>query len=217
MVLRNVPSFSAVNFWPALLDVVTAAFMVFVLSTYLQLVMTLRVGAEDAEAARVRALEAQFLDKLRESLAADLASGAVEVGQDLGLIHIRFSDQVLFATNDYELNDAGRQLLGRFGRSLAFAVHLGVRRVQVEGHTDSVPFVAGGRDRFPKNNWQLSSARATEVTLFLLAGPSGLPARLFTANGYGANRPIADNHTARGRARNRRVEIELVFAGQEQP
>ena len=70
MVLRNVPSFSAVNFWPALLDVVTAAFMVFVLSTYLQLVMTLRVGAEDAEAARVRALEAQ------SQLAAAAGSGA---------------------------------------------------------------------------------------------------------------------------------------------
>lgn len=218
MALRNGHSRSVINYWPALLDVVTAAFMVFVLATYLQLVMTMDISsdASDAEAMRVRALEAQFVAKLRRDLADDLAAGNLEVEQTLGLVHIRFADRVLFNSAHYELNESGRELLGRFGRFLGSAWQPGVRRVQVEGHTDSVQFVASRRAKYPRNNWELSSARATVVTMFLLDESFGLPATLTSANGYASNRPIADNGSASGRARNRRVEIELVFAGEEQ-
>lgn len=204
----------SINFWPALLDVVTAAFMVFVLSTYLQLVMDMDMT--DDEAARIRALEAQFVDKLSHDLAADLTAGGVEVEQALGLVHLRFSDRVLFDSGQYELKESGKALLGRFGQFLASAWKPGVSRVQVEGHTDSVPFAPAHRGAYPTNNWELSSARATAVTLFLLGESFRLPATLISANGYGSNRPIADNLLESGRARNRRVEIELVFAGQEE-
>jgi chemotaxis protein MotB len=218
MELHGTQSRWAVNFWPALLDVVTAAFMVFVLATYLQLVMIMDVSTDagDAEAARVRSLEAQFVAQLHHDLAEDLAAGNLEVEQALGLVHIRFADRVLFDSADYKLKSSGRELLARFGRFLASAWRPGVRRVQVEGHTDSVPFVASRHAKYPTNNWELSSARATVVTLYLLDDSFGLPVKLISANGYAGNRPIADNVSASGRARNRRVEIELVFAGEEQ-
>lgn len=216
MTPRDRPSTSPINFWPALLDVVTAAFMVFVLSTYLQLVMAIEVSeSADAEAEKVRKLEAEFVSQLDGALGEDLSAGHLEVVQVLGFVRIRFSDRVLFDSGDYKLKDSGMQLLDRFGRFLASAWRPGVHRVLVEGHTDDVQFVGSQLARYPTNNWELSSARATVVTLFLLDLPVGLPTELFSANGYSSNRPIADNRDASGRARNRRVEIELVFAGQE--
>ncbi|MCL2590814.1 MAG: flagellar motor protein MotD [Betaproteobacteria bacterium] len=75
--------------------------------------------------------------------------------------------------------------------------------IMVEGHTDSNPI---NTLRFP-SNWELSSARASSVVrLFIESGVS--PTRL-TAAGYADQRPVADNDTEAGRARNRRVEIML--------
>jgi chemotaxis protein MotB len=73
--------------------------------------------------------------------------------------------------------------------------------VVVEGHTDNTPIATY---RFP-SNWELSAARASSVVrLFAEAGVA--PARL-TAAGYGEQRPVADNLSESGRARNRRVTI----------
>lgn len=72
-------------------------------------------------------------------------------------------------------------------------------RIQVSGHTD-----ARGTDEF--NQW-LSQARAESVTSYL-AG-QGVDAARLSAIGYGASQPIADNVTAAGLARNRRIEFRL--------
>ena len=72
-------------------------------------------------------------------------------------------------------------------------------RIQVAGHTD-----ARGSDEF--NLW-LSQARAESVTSYLAS--KGVDATRLSAIGYGASRPIADNVTAAGLARNRRIEFRL--------
>ena len=70
-------------------------------------------------------------------------------------------------------------------------------RVRIEGHTDS----AGGAD----SNRQLSQRRAQAVADWLVA--RGVAASRLEAVGLGEDRPVAPNDTARGRERNRRVEI----------
>ncbi len=75
------------------------------------------------------------------------------------------------------------------------------KRILVAGHTDDV-----GR---PDSNLALSTARARAVRDWL-TDASGIPATQFAIQGYGDTRPIADNATPDGRARNRRVEITLV-------
>lgn len=71
----------------------------------------------------------------------------------------------------------------------------------MEGHTDTLPI---STPYFP-SNWELSAVRASSVVrLFVESGVA--PARL-TAAGYADQRPVADNSTAEGRARNRRVTI----------
>jgi chemotaxis protein MotB len=74
-------------------------------------------------------------------------------------------------------------------------------QVKIKGHTDSEPFSSA---YFP-SNWELSSARASTVVRLLVA--NGVPPRYISAEGYAQYHPVATNDTARGRARNRRVEI----------
>lgn len=72
--------------------------------------------------------------------------------------------------------------------------------LRVEGHTDNV-----GRD---VKNAALSLRRAEAVREALIA--RGVPAARLVAEGFGAARPLANNDTADGRARNRRIEIRSV-------
>jgi outer membrane protein OmpA-like peptidoglycan-associated protein len=69
--------------------------------------------------------------------------------------------------------------------------------IRIEGHSDSL-----GRARF---NRRLSGDRAAAVRKALI--DRGIPAARLQARGFGDTRPVADNHTAAGRAKNRRIEF----------
>ena len=75
--------------------------------------------------------------------------------------------------------------------------HPEVRRLAVEGHTDST-----GRKR---SNQALSEGRARAVRDYLLG--KGIEAERVEARGLGQSRPVADDRTAAGREKNRRVEF----------
>ncbi|MFK8016162.1 MAG: OmpA family protein [Gammaproteobacteria bacterium] len=79
--------------------------------------------------------------------------------------------------------------------------------VRVTGHTDNVPIAAHNRTEFA-NNQVLSQARAKAVARFI-GETLGLSPDRVSYVGVGADRPVADNATASGRARNRRVEVML--------
>jgi outer membrane protein OmpA-like peptidoglycan-associated protein len=70
-------------------------------------------------------------------------------------------------------------------------------RISVEGHTDSTGT--------PDGNRKLSDERAVSVKAALLA--KGIDARRLQSKGFGQDKPVADNHTEEGRAKNRRVEL----------
>jgi chemotaxis protein MotB len=76
--------------------------------------------------------------------------------------------------------------------------------VVIEGHTDNVPV----RGRY-KSNWELSTARAHSVLMFLL-DEEKLPPERFSAMGHGEYRPVAPNDTPEHRAANRRIEINVL-------
>jgi chemotaxis protein MotB len=77
--------------------------------------------------------------------------------------------------------------------------------MRIEGHTDNVPIK---NDQF-SSNWQLSCARAANVTQLLIDN-SGIDPQKLSAVGYGQYKPVLDNATEEGRARNRRVDIIIV-------
>lgn len=77
-------------------------------------------------------------------------------------------------------------------------------QIKIEGHTDNIPI---HNDEF-QSNWELSSARAMNILLYMVNKHNLDPTKL-SATGYGEFRSIADNNTPEGRARNRRVDIVL--------
>lgn len=122
---------------------------------------------------------------------------------------LRLADDILFPSGAAEVQRTGRRLLDRLVPLLRDVSG----RIRVEGHTDDLPIDTA---RYP-SNWELSAARAIAVVKhFRRAGVDG--PRL-AAVGHGPTRPIADNATQAGRARNRRVAVLLrpPLPGREAP
>jgi chemotaxis protein MotB len=123
-----------------------------------------------------------------------------------GLVIRLLTDRVLFDSGQAVLKPLSHPILGRISGLLRTSS--GSAPVQVEGYTDNVPI---RNSSFP-TNWELSTARASRVVRFLIAG--GVAQGRLSAGGYAALHPIAPNATAAGRSRNRRVEIVLLRSGQ---
>ena len=123
----------------------------------------------------------------------------VEVHQQAGIINLETSDSILFKPASAELTAEGITLLNQLALILAGLPY----PISVEGHTDNTPIHSA---RFP-SNWELSAARATRVTRKLIA--QGINPAQIRSIGYGATQPRADNRSAQGRAKNRRVSFVL--------
>lgn len=121
--------------------------------------------------------------------------GQVKVTESNRGIAIEINASLLFDVAKAELNRSSISVLTAVAKVLAGDNH----QIQVEGHTDNQPI---NSPVFP-SNWELSAARAGSVIrLFASAGVSG---DRMVAIGYADNRPVEDNATPEGRARNRRV------------
>lgn len=112
---------------------------------------------------------------------------------------LRIADNLLFASGQAELMYEGMVLISQ----LTEILQQFPGDVSVEGHTDNIPINTA---RFP-SNWELSSARAISVLLFL--EQEGIAATRMRAIGYSDTRPLQSNETPAGRSGNRRVELIL--------
>jgi chemotaxis protein MotB len=83
----------------------------------------------------------------------------------------------------------------------------GKSEITVSGHTDDVPLIFGSRYR---DNWDLAAARSASVVQTLSSDGLISNDRL-EAISYGESRPVETNDTASGRAKNRRIEIEINY------
>ncbi len=106
-------------------------------------------------------------------------------------------NNILYNTNSAEIQTDSRIILESFAQYLKENPKI---RVQIEGHTDNVGNV--------KDNEALSSNRAYSVKALL--EEFGVDGKRIQAKGYGPNKPIADNKTEEGRAKNRRTEFQIL-------
>lgn len=161
----------------------------------------------DANRRRVEAKMKGIADDIRKVLEPLVKEGQVRVTESARGIAVEINASVLFAPGQAELNDGSVRSLVAVAQVLAGAGNA----IEVEGHTDNSPI---GTTLFP-SNWELSAARASRVVrLFTQAGVA--PERM-SAIGYGEYRNVDTNDTPEGKARNRRVTVMILPAGESGP
>jgi len=147
-------------------------------------------------------------EALSKQLQGEIKSDQVQIQQLQDRLKVTMVDEILFPEGGWQLSRKGEETLAKIIPTLS---GLKNQRVVVEGFTDNVPIGPALKTRFP-SNWELSTARATDVVRFLSA--KGVPNSMLSAEGFGDSRPVAPNDTPAGRAKNRRVDI--VITGQNQ-
>lgn len=120
-----------------------------------------------------------------------------------------FQSEVLFPSGGNDLNPQGQAEMAKLAAALidlAKEIPAEINWVlRVDGHTDNVQLSGTGRYR---DNWELSSARATSVVKYLIS--KGVPANRLVAAGFGEYQPLADGDTPEARSQNRRIELKLT-------
>jgi len=142
---------------------------------------------------------------LEDEMRAALESKDVTISQLQGKLTVNILDRILFDSGEADLKPDGAGVLRKVAAILGQHTNL---QIHVIGHTDNVPIRPGARSRFA-SNWELSTARATAAVRFMVE-KAGVDPRRLGAVGYGEFRPVADNGTAEGRAKNRRIAITIL-------
>ena len=114
---------------------------------------------------------------------------------------VRVTGEVLYDLGEARIKPKGKELLNKIVEKLKKIPN----HIRVEGHTDNLPI---NNDNFP-SNWELSTARATEVIKYFIEQANFDPARLSAAR-YSKYRPLFKNNSDKHRAENRRVEIVIL-------
>ncbi len=146
-------------------------------------------------------LNIALTNKLTRSLSTDELK-EVDVKVLKGVVYISLADNMLFKSGSYEINSRAMETLSKIAKIIK---DYNDYDVLVEGNTDDVPI---SRTNI-RNNWDLSTLRASSVVQVLQKDFDINPARL-TAAGRGEYNPIADNTSELGRQRNRRTEIIIT-------
>jgi chemotaxis protein MotB len=192
---------SDVQVWPSYTDVAMNVILILLLYLFTQVVFASQSMPCQQEIRQRMIAMRQVVEK---AIPASLRAN-VTITEDGNLQRFTFADRVLFDSGQAALKPSGIEILRTIGE--VFKTRVGsFSQIQIEGHTDDRPIQVG----FP-SNWELSSARATSVVRFL-QDTSGLSPDLLSANGYSQYKPVDTNLTDAGRARNRRIEIVLVYS-----
>jgi chemotaxis protein MotB len=136
-------------------------------------------------------------NKVEESL-LKFANAGVDVSYKNGLVHIHLEDQLVFNSGSTTVGWEGKQALALVAEEVNKYPKVDV---YVIGNTDDVPVKSGSRD-----NWSISTERANAIVRVLRDEYQVDPSRIISG-GRSMYRPVADNLSEGGRARNRRTDI----------
>ncbi|MFN0246590.1 MAG: OmpA family protein [Kofleriaceae bacterium] len=153
------------------------------------------------------------MEDVQKQFAKMIDAGQLEVKARNGNLVISLPSEVLFASGSADVSEKGQIAIIEIGVTLK---KLSDRRFLVLGHTDDQPLNpnCGGARACPpgvlKDNWELSTARALNVTRTLVK--AGMDAKNLIPAGSGEHDPLGKD-----RAKNRRIEIALLPALSELP
>ena len=142
-------------------------------------------------------------ENLMQEMKGEIAQGQVAITELKGKLTVDVLDKILFASGEAEVKPEGLAVLQRV---IDILKNVKDKAIRIEGHTDNVK-IGGALARKYSTNWELSAARAINVTRYLQK--QGIDPALLTSVAYGEYKPVADNSTSEGRAKNRRIAIIL--------
>lgn len=143
-------------------------------------------------------------EQLLANMKNEIAKGQVTISELKGKLTVNMEAAILFDSGRADVKPEGLDILNKMVETLKGVTDKAIR---IEGHTDNVQ-IAGGLTRTFPTNWELSAARAINVTKFLQQ--QGIDPRNLSAAAFAEHKPVADNSSKEERAKNRRIEITLV-------
>lgn len=143
-------------------------------------------------------------EEMLEKMKNEISQGQVTISELKGKLTVNMVDAILFDSGKAEVKPAGLAVLQKVIDILKTVKDKAIR---IEGHTDNVQ-ISGALTRKYPTNWELSAARAVNVTRYLQQ--QGIDPGVLSAVAYGEFHPVAGNDSEEGKARNRRIEIILV-------
>jgi chemotaxis protein MotB len=143
-------------------------------------------------------------DSLMGEMNQEIKKGEITITQLKDKLSVNLVEKILFDSGSAEIKKDGKKVLDRVAEILAKVTD---KQVRVAGYTDNVPISPRLAAKFP-SNWELSTARATTVARYLQ--DKGINPNVLSASGYSEYRPVAPNDTEEGRAKNRRIDIDLA-------
>jgi chemotaxis protein MotB len=143
-------------------------------------------------------------DSMVGAMQEEMQKGEVTITQLKDKLTLSMVEAILFDSGSSKVKKNGEKVLDRVAEILKKVTD---KQIRIEGYTDNVRIGAGLVEKFP-TNWELSTARATNVVRYLQQ--DGIDPQLLGACGYSEYRPIASNDTEEGKAKNRRIEVVLI-------
>lgn len=153
------------------------------------------------------------LEEMTEKMKEQIAKGDLTIRELRGKLTVDMKAAVLFDLGKAEVKPEGLEVLSKMVDTFK---GLTGKYIRIEGHTDNNPITGNLAKTYP-TNWELSAARAINVTRYLQE--QGVDPKILSAVAYGEYRPKpeADNSTREGQASNRRIEIILVNRDEPAP
>jgi chemotaxis protein MotB len=143
----------------------------------------------------------QLQHELESALSSQIARKEIAMRREPDGLVISLREVGFFESGSAQMKATSQESFDQ----IANLLHARDYRLRIEGHTDNVPIHTG---QFA-SNWELSTARATELVRLLIVRDGFSPSRL-SAAGYAEYHPVADNGTNEGRGMNRRVDIVIL-------
>ncbi len=142
------------------------------------------------------------VDKVKQYIQEQKLSDFLNVMVEESKIRVVLASPILYETGKAELKEEALEILKDIGEILKKTDN----KIVIEGHTDNIPIKTEKYD----SNWDLSFDRAYSVIKFFVEKVDISPMRI-QAVGYGEYRPMMPNDTEENRAKNRRIEINIML------
>ena len=159
-------------------------------------------GGSSAQESEQEKIASRTTEELTVALKEQIDQGLIEVEQRDGKVFVTVGSGGAFPSGTADLTDEAQRIIDR----IALSAMSPDSSIKVTGHTDDVP-ISNGQFR---DNWDLGAGRAASVVQ-AIQGTGLISGDRLEAVSKGEMEPIADNITAAGREKNRRIEIEISY------